>query len=560
VTDGLAEFQERQAIAAALEEIGSLLELKGENRFRVRAFRTAARALAGFGGSLRSGLEDGSLARTRGIGPVTLAIIAELLQTGRASLLDDLREEIPAGLVRLIEGAGLSVTRAQLIHERLGIETVEELEAAALDGRLAALPRFGAKTAAGIVKAIADRREASRYRLLHRALAEAETLRSALRQLPGVLRVEAAGEVRRSMEVVSELVMVIVTEDARALERGLGPVAGARLVVATPATAGAALLTATGSDDHLRGLGERAAARGLALADGALTRGGTALPAPDETAVYAALDLPVIPPELREGRGEIELAARGTLPILVERGDLRGCLHCHTRASDGTNTNEQLAVASRKAGYQWLGITDHSQAAAYAGGLRPEQLLRQLEEIDRLNDELAGIRILKGIEADILQDGAIDYDDHLLARLDFVIGSVHSRFGMAADARAMTARILAAMDSPFLTILGHPTGRLLLSRDPYEVDLDAVIARAAERGVAIEINGDPHRLDLDWRHLARARAAGVAISIGADAHSLAGIGNMEFGLAMARKGGLAAGDVLNTLSADEFLAFARRRR
>ncbi len=560
MTDGLADFQERQAIAAALEEIGSLLEFKGENRFRVRAFRTAARALAGFSGSLRTGLDDGSLARARGIGPVTLAIIGELLRTGRASLLDDLRSEIPGGLVRLVEGAGLSVARARLIHDTLGVDSLEELEAAARDGRLAALPRFGAKTAAAIVKAIADRREAGRYRLLHRALAEAETLRSALLQLPGVLRVESAGDVRRSMEVVSELVMVIVCDNPAALEPGLGEVAGARLVVTTPVSAGAALVTATGGDDHLRELGERAAARGLVLGDGVLARGGAAVPAPDEETVYAALALPVIPPEVREGRGEIEQAARGALPVLLERGDLRGCLHCHTRASDGTNTIEQLAVACRKAGYEWVGITDHSQAAAYAGGLRPDQLLRQMDEIDRLNDELAGIRILKGIEADILQDGAIDYDESLLARLDFVIGSIHSRFGMAADARAMTARILGAMDSPFLTILGHPTGRLLLSRDPYAVDLDAVIARAGERGVAIEINGDPHRLDLDWRRVSEARAAGVAMAIGADAHSLAGIGNMEYGVAMARKGGLAAGDVLNTLSADEFVAFARRRR
>jgi DNA polymerase (family 10) len=254
----------------------------------------------------------------------------------------------------------------------------------------------------------------------------------------------------------------------------------------------------------------------------------------------------------------VEAAAARALPRLLERGELRGFLHCHTRYSDGSNTVEELALACRAAGYEYVGITDHSQAAAYAGGLRPEDLTRQADEIDEVNARLEGIRVLKGVEADILQDGRVDFDDAVLARLDFVIASVHSRFNMGE--REMTARMLAAMDNPYLTIIGHPTGRLLLSRDPYGLDLDANIEKAAATGVALEINADPHRLDLDWRVVRRAREGGVAISIGADAHNVAGIANVEFGVGMARKGWLGPAEVLNALPVDQFLGHAARRR
>jgi DNA polymerase (family 10) len=580
MSDSLTDFMDKKAIANVLEQIAGLLELKGENRFRVRAFRTAARALAGYAGDLRASIADGSLGRARGIGPVTLGIVAELARTGRASLLEELRQEVPAGLVEMLEGAGLSIAKVRQIHDTLGIESLPELEEAARDGRLATLPRFGEKTAANVLRTIAFRRQAGGYRLLHHATDEAEALRAALLRLPGVQRVEIAGDVRRRMEVVAEVVMVVVADtspdelfrrlsdmpgvhefsgqDERRVTLRFAGGGSAKVIVTTPVNAGAVLVQATGSDDHLRELAERAAAHGFALNGAALWRGSSFVPTPDEETLYDELGLTPIPPELREGHGEVELASRGALPTLIVRADLQGFLHCHTKESDGTNTVEQLAIACRKAGYTWIGITDHSQAAFYAGGLKPDRLLGQLDEIDRLNDELAGIRILKGIEADILQDGRVDYAESLLARLDFVIGSVHSRFSMGE--REMTARMLAAMDNPWLTIIGHPTGRLLLSRDPYPVDLDAVIERAGERGVALEINADPHRLDLDWRRLPQARAAGAAISIGADAHGLNGIGNMEHGVAMARKGGLGPSDVLNTLTADEFVAFARRRR
>jgi DNA polymerase (family 10) len=572
---------DRKTVAQVLEQVASFMELKGENTFRIRAFRTAARTIASLPVEVGAALDDGTLAATRGIGPATLQIVAELVRTGRTSLLEELREQVPPGLVEMLQISGLGVAKIRQIHESLGIDSLPELEAAAQDGRLARLPRFGQKTAENILKGIAFLRQASGLRLSHHAREEALQLADALARLPGVQQALVAGEVRRRTEVVREIVLVLVAEapPAELFARlsqlpGLTEFAGqderrvtlrfaggttAQVVVTTPVNAGAVVAQATGCDAHLRELATHARAQGCSLEGAALWRSGSGfVPTPDEAALYGALGLPVIPPELREGRGEVALAAAGRLPALLERAHLRGFLHCHTDYSDGTNTVRQLAEACRDAGYEWLGITDHSQAAAYAGGLTADDLLRQGDEIDAANAEVAGIRVLKGIEADILADGALDFPPEVLARLDFVIGSIHSRFNMGRD--EMTARMLAAMDDPHLTILGHPTGRLLLSRDPYALDLDRVLEKAAATGVAIEINADPHRLDLDWRVVPAARAAGVMISIGADAHNLAGLGNVDYGVGIARKGGLGPADVLNTRDAGGFLAFARARR
>jgi DNA polymerase (family 10) len=334
--------------------------------------------------------------------------------------------------------------------------------------------------------------------------------------------------------------------------------ASAQIIVTTPVNLGAVLVQATGSEAHLEALAKHAAAKGYDLSGAALWRGHEFVPTPSEGGLYRALGLAEIPPELREGQGEIEAAAAGKIPVLVERAQLRGLLHCHTNYSDGSNTVEEIALGCRSVGYSYVGLTDHSQAAAYAGGLPAEDLVRQAEEVDAANKRLDGIRVLKGIEADILVDGSIDYDAAVLARLDFVIASIHSRFNL--NAAEMTTRMLAAMDNPYVTIIGHPTGRLLLSREPYDVDLDALFEKAASRGVAMEINADPHRLDLDWRVLRRAREAGVTISIGADAHNVSSIGNVEYGVGMARKGWLGPNDILNARPLEDFLAFAAKRR
>ncbi len=576
----LKDFMDKKAVADILEQIAAFLELRGENPFRIRAFRTAARAIGAFPGDLRQGLEDGSLAAAKGVGPATLQIATELLNTGRAEILEDLREQIPPGLVEMLSISGLGVAKIRQIHDVLGIESLPELETAALDGRLAKLPRFGRKTSENILKSIAFLRQANTFRLSHHAAEEAEGLRVALARLPGVTAAIVAGDVRRRSEVVRDLVLVLVAEvspaelfkrlsqlpgvhefagqDERRLTLRFAGGASAQIVVTTPVNVGAVLVQATGSEQHLAELASHASGQGFSLAGAALWRGSEFVPTPDEEHLYRALGLPFLAPELREGTGEVAAAARGDLPRLLELADLRGFLHCHTNYSDGSNSVEQLALACRDAGYQYVGITDHSQAAAYAGGLSPDDLLRQADEIDEVNGRLQSIRVLKGVEADILADGRVDFEDRVLARLDFVIASIHSRFNMSPP--EMTARMLAAMDNPYLTIIGHPTGRLLLSRDPYGLDLDAVIEKAAASGVALEINADPHRLDLDWRVLRRARAGGAMISIGADAHSVSGIANVEYGVGMARKGWLGPGDILNARTVEDFTARAQRRR
>ncbi len=570
---------DKHAAARHLDTIATYLELKGENPFKVRAFGNAARAIDAFPGDPDEALASGALAEVDGIGRATLEVVREFAQTGRSTALEALQREVPPGLVEMRRISGLGAAKIKVLHEQLRISTVAELELAARNGRLAGTPGFGGKMAEKILRGIEFLNRTTGFRLSHRAARAAEQLRAAVAALPGVARVEVAGSVRRRSEVVRDVDLAIaatappaelaerlrasapqldVAEREGGLAVRLDDGTAADLYCAAPDRFGHTLAWATGSAAHLERLAAHAAARGLHLDQRGLSRDGTAVPCPDEAALYLALGLSFVPPELREGGDEVARAAAGTLPRLVERGDLQGMLHCHSAYSDGTTSIAELAAAARDAGYRYLGLTDHSAAAAYAGGMKAEAILRQHNEIDELNRGFEDFRVLKGVEADILADGALDYTSTILDSFEFVIGSVHSR--MEQDEAAMTQRVLRAMDDPHLTILGHPTGRLLLGRDPYALDVGAVIARAAERGVAIEINGDPQRLDLDWRRCREARDAGVTISIGSDAHGLAGIGNMDFGVGVARKGWLEAKDILNTLGAEEFLKHAGKRK
>ncbi len=567
---------ERTGVARALEQIASYLDLKGENSFRVRAFTTAARTVEGVSGPLAEALADGSLAKAKGIGPAILEVITELVESGRATLLDELRADVPPGLIEMLDISGLGVAKVRTIHQTLGITTLAELEVAAGDGRLAALPRFGERTAQNVLKGIAFLREASQWRLVHHATDEATALAEALGRVPHVVAVHIAGEVRRRMETVREVIIVLVADvppeeifrhlaslpgargiagqDERRATLRLAAGTAAQIIVTPPQNLGTVLAQATGSDAHLNALAAHATSRGFTLAGTALWEGSRFVPTPTEESLYHALGLPWIPPELRESGAEVGMP----VPRLLERGDLRGFLHCHTTYSDGNNSVAELAAVCRADGYSYLGITDHSRAAAYAGGMQPDDIRRQWDEIDAVNASNPGIRVLKGIESDILVDGSLDYPDDILAGFDFIIGSVHSRFTLSRD--EMTDRVCRAMTSPYFTILGHPTGRLLLSREAYPIDLDRVFEVAAREKVAIEINADPHRLDLDWRVLAAARAAGVMISLGCDAHNLAGVSNMTWGVGVARKGGLTRDAVLNCRDAEGFLRFARARR
>lgn len=569
---------DKTGIAHTLDQMAALMELRGEPAARVRSFRTASRVVAAVPGTIAAALEDGLVASRR-LEPAMLEVVTDLATTNRSPVYEELRELVPPGLVEMLAIPGLGVGKVRLIHERLGIESLGDLEVAARDGRLAALPGFGARSAANVLEGLSSLRRATTVRLLHHAAREAEELRTALERLPGIRRAIVAGDVRRQSELVRDIVIVLLADLPPAeVLRGLAAVPGideftgqderratlrfaggtlAQVVVTPPVNLGAVLVQATGSAAFLERLATHAAVVGYSLQGAALWRGSRFVPTPDEAAVFGALGLPEFPPELREDGQVLKRYAAG-LPRLVERNDLQGFLHCHTNFSDGASSVEELALACRDAGYAYIGITDHSAASAYAGGLPAEDLPKQWAEVDAVNARLEGIRVLKGVEVDILPSGELDYGADILGQFDFVIASVHSHFTMPE--REMTARLLRAMDNPHTTIIGHPTGRLLLSRDPYPVDLDAVARRAAERGVALEINADPHRMDLDWRRLEALVAAGALASIGADAHSAAGLGNMALGLGIARKAGLGPHQVLNTRSLPEFLAFARARR
>lgn len=567
-------------VAHALEQIAACLDLKGENPFRIRAYQSAARAIAAYGGDLRQALADGTLAEMKGIGPATLEIIDEVLVTGRSATLDELRDQIPPGLVEMLQISGLGVAKVRQIHEALHIDSIAELEEAAIDGRLAKLPRFGKKTAEKILKGIEFLHQVGGLRLYHHARDEAQALAHVLAGLPGVRRAEIVGSVRRHCEVIRDLDVVLVVDGPpELLYERLGDAPGvtefvrrhehavtlrfqsgavADIFLSSAAELGFAMVRATGNEDHLTQLGERATARGFTWGERGLVRDGRDVPAATEEALYEIVGLPWIPPELREGRGEVEAASAGRLPDLVTHADLKGFLHFHSTYSDGTTTIDEWAAAGLAAGYEYLGLTDHSQAAAYAGGLKPDDIARQHAQVDAANAAHPGVRLLKGVEADILQDGSLDYTPEIRASFDFVIASIHSRFGL--DEKTMTARVLTAMDDPTMTILGHPTGRLLLSRDPYPLDLERIFRAAVERGIAIEINADPQRLDLDWRMVREATAMGVTISLGADAHNVGGMPNMEIGIGIARKGWLTRDQLLNARGLEGFLDFVKRRR
>ena len=571
-----------RSVAHALAQIADFLELKGENRFKSAAYRNAAGAIVAVqSDDLAPALASGELAELKGIGPATLSTIRELVENGESRYLEQLRSEIPEGLLEMLRVPGLGTAKIQKIHEGLGISSVEGLEQAANDGRLAKLPRFGAGTAAKILKGIAYLRATSAYMLYQRALAEAEQMLATVRAHPGVDTAMLAGSLRRRNEVVRDIDVVAACRDApervvadfarapgvrEAELTGDGAVAlhfvdGSVLDLhcVTPDRLSIALWRATGSAVHERELLDHAASRGLTIVrDELRDAAGARIPVSDEHALYGVLGLAFVEPEMREGRGEIAAAAANALPALIESRDVRGVLHCHSDYSDGKNTIAEMAAAARALGWTYIGISDHSQSAFYAGGLKPDAVIAQHAEIDRLNSSDIGILLLKGVEADILADGQIDYDPELLDRFDYVIASVHSRFSMNRE--MMTARVLRALDDPHVTILGHPTGRLLLSREAYAIDMEAVIEKAADRGVALEINADPHRLDLDWRHCQVAKSLGCLFEIGPDAHSTRGLANMEFGVGIARKGWLEASDVINALSATQITERLRKRR
>ena len=561
-----------------------MLELAGENAFKVRAYERGAEAILGFQGDFEKAVASRELLGVPGIGAGLFANIETLARTGALPYYDELSARFPASLRECLKIPGLGARKVKILHDELGIDSIESLEKACREGRLAAHKGFGHRSAEKILKGIAIVRGSAGFHRSGRARRRAEEALRSLQATGLASSIEIAGSLRRKNEVVRDVNFVAASREPDRLAEAFRRLPGVADVTAEapPKTSvrvrfadglaadlrvvsgeelPAALLAFTGSQEHNTQLRARAKERKMTLNEHGLFRGeaaGQAVPCAGEKEIYAALGLAFIEPELREGRGEIEAAGKGRLPRLVTERDLRGVLHVHTTASDGRDTLADMVAAARDAGYSYAGITDHSKAAAYARGLDEARVLAQREEIRALAGKFPGFRIFHGTEADILADGSIDYGDEFLDGFDLVVASVHSRFGLSREEQ--TERVLRAVKNPRVSILGHPTGRLLLSRDPIAVDLEAVIDAAAESGCALEINCLPERLDLDWRHCRRAVEKGVLLSIGPDAHSVADLGLVSLGVGIARKGWVTREATLNAKSAAELEKWLERRR
>lgn len=565
-------------IAAIFEEIADLLEIEGANPFRIRAYRNAARTLSELPQDAHVLLEKGDdLTRLPGIGDDLAAKIAEIVATGSCSLLQRLRKELPPAITELLHIPGLGPKRVKALYHDLDVQTVEQLYRAARDGRIRALSGFGEKTELNILQAVEAHVSQSRRFKLATAAQYAESLSAFLQKIAGASQVTVAGSFRRMRETVGDLdILVTATEPDSVMQHftAYDEVAEVLSAGSTRASVvlkcglqvdlrvvaeksyGAALHYFTGSKAHNIAIRRIAQKLGLKVNEYGVFRANARIAGETEESVYRAVGLPYIPPELREDRGEIEVARARRLPRLVELADLRGDLHIHTKATDGHDSLRDMARAAQALGFEYLAITEHSRRLTVAHGLDPLRLLRQCDEIDQLNTELSGITLLKGIEVDILEDGSLDLPDDVLARLDLVVGAVHSKFDLSRAKQ--TERILLAMEHPHFTLLAHPTGRLLERRAPYDVDMLRIIRKAKKRGCFLELNAHPERLDLLDTYCQMAKDEGVLVSINSDAHSSFDFANLKYGVGQARRGWLEKQDVLNTRPLAELLALIKR--
>ncbi|HEY5604499.1 MAG TPA: DNA polymerase/3'-5' exonuclease PolX, partial [Gammaproteobacteria bacterium] len=555
-----------------------LLEIENENPFRIRAYRNAARTLLELGNEAREWVEHGEdLTQLPGIGKDLAAKIVEIVETGHCQSLEKLRSKTPAGLPELLRIPGLGPKRVAALYHELDIRTVEQLMRAAEDHRLRQLAGFGAKTEAKILDALKTHVTQDQRLKLAVAAQYATALVAHLKQCASAREVVVAGSFRRCKETVGDLDILVTARDAVAVMEHLldydeidnivskGTTRATVILrnklqvdvrVVKPQSFGAALHYFTGSKAHNIAIRRRAQKRGLKINEYGVFKGGQLIAGKDENDVFKAVDLPWIPPELRENRGEIEAAEKGQLPALVTLDDIRGDLHAHTKATDGHNTIAQLAEAAKQRGWSYVAITEHSKRLTVAHGLDKKRLLQQIEQIGRVNETLHGITILKGIEVDIMEDGSLDMPDDVLAQLDLVIGAVHSKFNLSRAKQ--TERILRAMDQPHFTMLAHPTGRLLEKREPYDVDMARVIHQAQQRGCFLELNCHPERLDLLDTYCQMAKQQGVLVSINSDAHTIADFDNLRYGIGQARRGWLEAKDVLNTRSLPQLRRLLKR--
>ena len=569
----------KKEIADVLESIARLLELKGENPFKIRAYTNAAHAVETYSGDLAQMAREHRLEEIDGVGKAIAEKIGTLVETGSLEFFDTLRAEYPASILELFDLGGVGAKKIKVLHERLGIGSIAELEAACRDGRVAGLAGFGKKTATNLLAAIESRqRHAGAFRLGDVA-ADAEEIARVLREHPDVTQVAVAGSYRRRKEVVHDLDFIASTKDPATISHffvshplvetvlAQGPTKSsvrlksgvqADLRVVSNAQFPFALNYFTGSKEHNIVMRNRALQRGwtlneyrleeIARVEGRTSKVKEAAappPVPDEAALYHAVGLDYIEPELREDRGEFAAAENGSLPQLIKLENLRGTFHNHTTASDGRSTLEEMAQAAQDLGLEYLGIADHSRSSVQARGLDSARLLDQIAAIKKLNETFDGFRLFAGVECDILKDGSLDFPDEILAQLDYVVVSCHASFTLTEA--AMTDRIIRAISNPHITMLGHLTGRMLLIREPYQVNIPAVIDAAAATGTIIELNASPRRLDMDWRWWPLAKEKGVKCAINPDAHHTSALHNLWFGIGAARKGWLTSADVVNCL-------------
>jgi DNA polymerase (family 10) len=546
-----------RGVASLLREYAQRTALRGGNPYPAKAYSRAADSLAALAVPLDVLIAEDRLTEIPGVGDTIADIITKLHKTGTHPSLEKLRTEIPAGVLELLAVTGLRPEKVLRLYQDLGITSLAELEAAAKDDRIKKAKGLGAALQSKILQNLAIAKSGEGRLHLHRAAALLAHAKESIRKArPELKRVTIAGDFRRGCELVADL--AIVAEAAKPDKMSTPSAEGLQVRVSDRKHFGAALLFATGSAAHLEQLQSLAAEKGIRLEAQGLHKGRT-LVAGEEADIYQALGLPFIDPELREGRGEIELALKGKLPKLVTDKDLRGILHCHTDASDGTETLETMAKATRQRGFEYFGVADHSKSAHYAGGLSVEEIAQQHREADRLNKRFGkDFRILKGIESDILADGSLDYDDEVLERFDFVVASIHGRFKL--DRKAQTQRLLRAISDPHTTIIGHMTGRQLQRRPGYEIDVEKVLRACAKHDVIVEINAHPWRLDLDWRWHQAALEFGCMLSINPDAHSIPELEHMHWGVEMARKGGVPADRILNAMTLPEITRYLRKKR
>ncbi|MFQ5572082.1 MAG: DNA polymerase/3'-5' exonuclease PolX [Rhodothermales bacterium] len=556
-------------IARSLMEVASLIEITGGNPFRARAFQRAARTIERLETPVVTLLADGTLTQIQGIGEGLAGQIQSLVDYGTFELRDELHAVLPPGLLETLRVKGLGAKKVRRLWKELGVTSLEELEQAARTGRLADLDGFGTRSQESILHHVQLLKQYRQHRHYAEVFPQAASLVATLRTLPGILRAEMTGALRRKMETIATVEVVVATRhpeatsatiaaalpiEADAMETSSDVLLATfadglplRIHLTRPDRFGTTWWQRTGSDDHIAAFEAAYGAPGHHA---------------DERALFTSAGLPFIEPELREGVGELNAVARGTLPALITEDDLQGTLHNHSTYSDGAHSLQEMASCARRMGLSYFGICDHSQSLRIANGMPVERVVQQQEEIRRLNEVFQHdggppFRIFSGIESDILADGSLDYPDDVLASFDFVVASVHTRFNMTET--QATERILRAVSNPFTTILGHPTGRLLLAREGYPLDHNAVLAACAEHGVAVELNANPYRLDLDWRWIQEATRLGVLISINPDAHATDQLTYTRWGIAAARKGWLTAKQCLNALSLDAFSAWLAAR-